>query len=422
MSLITPTLSNFSITSRIYGDASFQLIDPSSNNTSPDASFAFTSSNPTVADISGARTVIIRNSGETTITATQKATTGYTSAQISTVFTVNRAQTVISNFVIPPKEWSDGSFNLIDPISNNPSGFVYEVLTPNTISISNRTVTLLKVGLAQIRAIQTDFSMNFIPGSAVASFDVLSSIVRVGTQNRMDLSWNIPSENGSTIKNYFFYTEERISPVSPGPAVSTILDPAYTSPINPSYYSYALPVPFYTQIISAGGTYTGIDVNFPNILFNITTTQSSQILKSNYFDLGYYGEIELTWEYHNDRPIVELNPELVASTTMTLSIYKEASIIPGDKRVDLILNTTRQYDTLVNCFGPMPQNNNKTMVDIFPITFPGILSSDTRADTRDLKYLKPTDVISGRVSISSNTYSPADAPLTTRVYSILIKS
>ena len=149
--------------------------------------------------------MLFRSSGQTTITAKQSATFGYTTAEISAILVVNKATTVISNFIIRPKEWGDGSFNLVDPVSNNPSGFVYEVLTPNTISLSNRVVTLLRTGLAQIRANQTDFSMNFIPGSAVATFDVLSSIVRVGTQNRMDLSWEIPSENGSTIKNYFFY-------------------------------------------------------------------------------------------------------------------------------------------------------------------------------------------------------------------------
>ena len=425
MSLITPTLSKFSITPRTYGDASFQLIDPSSNNSSPQGTFTFTSSNPTVADISG-RTVIIRNSGQSIITATQASTTGYNSAEITAVFTVNKATTVFSAFVIPPKEWADGSFNLTDPTSNNPSGFVYEVLTPNTISLSNRTVTLLRAGRAQIRASQLDPSANFTPSSAVATFDVVSSIVRVGTKNRIDMSWNIPSENGSTIKNYFFYTEERVSPSSPGPAVSTILDPTVTSPNNPSYYSYALPVPFYTQILSAAGLFTGIDVNFPNILFNITTTQSAAHSRSNFFDLGYYGEIEVTWEYHNDRPIVELNPDptSIALTTMNLSIYKEASINTGDKRVDLILNTSRTYDSVVNCFGPMPQNNGKSMVDIFPITFPGILSTDTSAASRDLKYLKPGDVVSGRVSISSNTYSAqGDSSITPpRVYSILVKS
>jgi hypothetical protein len=134
MTTITPTLSNFSITPRRYGDASFQLIDPSSNNSSPDAIFTFTSSSPTVADISG-RTVTIRNSGQTTITATQSATTGYTSAQITSSFTVSQVQTVISDFVISPKEWGDGSFNLIDPVTNNPSSIVYEVLTPNIISV-----------------------------------------------------------------------------------------------------------------------------------------------------------------------------------------------------------------------------------------------------------------------------------------------
>ena len=419
MSLITPVLSNFSITSRTYGVESFQLIDPSSTNLSPDASFSFTSSNTNIADISGTRTVMIRNSGQTTITATQASSFGYTSAHITAVFTVNKAATVISNFIIPHKEWSDVSFNLIDPISNNPSSFVYEVLTPTIISLSNRTITLLRVGRAQIRATHTtDNSHNFISGSAVATFDVLSSIVRVGTPNRIDLSWNIPSENGSTIKNYFFYTEERESPVSPGPAVSTIIDPTYTSPVRSSYYSYALPVPYFNRVVSANGLLTGIDVNTPLISFNITTSRSSQQFISNYFDLGYYGEIELSWEYHNDKPISELNPNSVASTTMTLTIYKEASINPGDNRVDLILNTTRIYDSLVNCFGPMPQNNNKTLVDIFPITFPGILSEDYRSQ----KYLKHTDVISGRVSISSNTYSPADAPTTTREYSIIIKS
>ena len=420
----TPTLSNFIISSRTYGDASFQLIDPSSNNTNPDAKFTFTSSNRAVADISGSgmRTVIILHSGQTTITATQAATSGYTSAQISTVLTVNKVTTVISNFAISPKEWSDGSFNLVDPVSNSPSSFVYEVLTPNTISLSNRIVTLLRSGLAQIRAIQQDLSDNYLPGSAVATFDVLSSVVRVGTHNRNDLIWKIPSENGSTIKNYFFYTEERISPVTPGPAISTILDPAYTSPINSSYYSYALPVPYYTQIISASRLLTGIDVNTPNILFNITTTQSPLHSTSNYFDLGYYGEIELSWEYHNDRPIAELNPARGASTIMSLSIYKESNISEGGNRIDLILNSTRKYDSIENCFGPMPQNNNKTLVDIFPITFPGILSSDITTATRDLKYLKQTDIISGRVSISTNTYSPADAPTTTREYSILVKS
>lgn len=420
MSSVTPILSNFTIRPRTYGDASFNLIDPSSNNTNSGATFTFTSSNPLVADISLGRTVIIKNAGETTITATQAATLGYTTAQISAVLTVNKATTVISNFIITPKEWGDRSFDLIDPVSNNPSGFLYEVLTPTTISLLNRVVTLLRVGRAQIKATQPA-SDNHTAGTAIATFDVLTSIVRVGTQNQIDLSWNIPPENGATIKNYFFYNEERNATVVPAPAVSTIMDTV--SPSSSSYYSYALPFLYSAKILSAAGTPTGIDVNFANQSFNITTFSSlSRDISSNFFDLGYYGEIEMNWEYHSDRPIVELNPGSVASTTMTISIYKEASAFAGDNRVDLILNATRIYDSLVNCFGPMPQNNNKTMTDIFTITFPGIASTDTSAASRALKYLKSTDVVSGRVTLSSNTYSPADAPNTTREYSILIKS
>ena len=36
------------------------------------------------------------------------------------------------------------------------------------------------------------------------------SIIQIGTQNRIDLSWNSLINNGYTVKNYFFYVEERI--------------------------------------------------------------------------------------------------------------------------------------------------------------------------------------------------------------------
>jgi len=55
------------------------------------------------------------------------------------------------------------------------------------------------------------------------------------------------------------------------------------------------------------------------------------------------------------------------------------------------------------------------MTDIFNIAF-----DDTV--TRGLKYLKPTDIISGSVQLSSLSYSPADEPSSTREYSILVKS
>ena len=404
----TPTLSNFTIEPRvIIRDVSFSLANPRSNNTNPAAVFTFTINNTgatPVADISG-RIVRILSVGKAIITATQAATTGYTSGEITAVLTVNP---VINEYTISPKEWSLGSFELQDPSSNSPGAFTFENLTPLTISIFSRTVTLKTVGSAQIKVTQA--ASGIYPSSyVIATFDVLTSIVGVGTQNQIDLSWNIPTENGATIKNYFFYTEERTTDISPAPAVSTVI--ATIPATNSSYYSYTLPRPYSSQVLSAAGQPTGIDINSTTNSFEITT--SPLYTTANYFDMGYCGEIEVNWVYHNDARIDDLSGS--ASTTMKLSLHKRASSQIGDNRIDLILDTTRIYDSLENCYGPMPQNNDKTLTDIFTIDFP---SSSTPA--RELKYMKLTDVIAGQVSISNNTYINSDG--VEKTYSIIIKS
>lgn len=275
--------------------------------------------------------------------------------------------------------------------------------------MSGLIATILRVGRARIEAIQFP-ATNYTSGSIIAEFDILTSIVRVGVQNQIDLSWNIPIQNGATIKNYFFYVEERATPVVPAPAVSTMV--ATVPPLaDGTYYSYALPTPYSAQILAAGGSPTGIDVNSIT-QFNINT--SLLFTNKNYIDLGYYGEIEINWEYHNDRPIAELKLNSVASTTMTISLWKESSAVIGDGRVNFILSNTRIYDSATNCFGPRPQNNGKTMTDIFNIAF------DSTAG-RALKYLKPTDIVSGNVQLSSVSYL-VDGPESFREYSIIVKS
>ena len=328
---------------------------------------------------------------------------------------MSKTTTIITGFILPPREWSEGSFQITDPSSNNTeSGFTYVNLTPTIIRLDSRTVTLLRAGAARIRVNQ-DASMNYTSGSGEATFDVLTSIVRPGISNQLDLSWNIPTENGATIKNYFFYNEERrfiLDAASPVPAspVSTIVSTIPAT--NASYYSYALPFPYSANVLSSSGLSTGIDINTLT-LTNINT--SSIDASTNYFDLGYYGEIEVNWEYHADSTIDELaaGSASTTNTTMTISLYKVNST--DGRRANFIVSTSRTYDSFINCFGPMPQNNNKTMTDIFPIAFPGI-----GAANRDLKYMKYMDVVSGQVILSSNTYSSVDGR--TRTYSIIIKS
>ena len=87
MNPATPTISNFSIPTKTFGESPFTITQPTSNSL---GSFSYTSSNLSVATISG-NTIIIVGSGSSTITATQEATSNYTSGIITTNFQVNPA-------------------------------------------------------------------------------------------------------------------------------------------------------------------------------------------------------------------------------------------------------------------------------------------------------------------------------------------
>jgi hypothetical protein len=416
--LIQPVLSNFAVSPRAFGSSPFDLTDPTSTNTSTFSIFTFTtdSSGAQIISISG-RTVTILKAGNAFITATQSASSGFSSGSITTLFTVNVATPTLSKFVISQKLFTDISFTLSDPISNSPGSVLFRSLTTDIVVVSGRVVTIKRVGRARIEAIKNP-ATNYGTASIVAEFDVLTSIVRVGIQNQIDLSWNRPINNGASIKNYFFYVEERSSNVTPAPNLTTILE---TVPLTvSSYYSYALPIPYYSSVLSSNGVPDGIDINLSNTFFNLTTSLTTT--QKNYMDLGYYGEIEISWVYHNDRPILELNPTTIASTVMSISLYKEASGTVGDNRINLIRSTERTYDSAINCLGPRPQNNNKLMTDIFTLSFDTGFDSGNGIPTidRSLKYLKPTDVISGTVKLSSLIYSSNTSSIDAS-YSIIIK-
>ncbi len=407
--LIAPVLSNFVVAPRVFGSPPFELTNPTSSNTSTFSTYTFTtdSSGSQIISISG-RTVTILKSGNATITATQSASFGFSSGSISTIFTVNVATPTLSNFVIPQKFFSDISFSLTNPTSNSPGAVSFRSLTTDIVTVTGRVVNIKRVGRARIEAIKFP-ATNYGTASIIAEFDVLTSIVTVGVQNQIDLSWNRPTENGATIKNYFFYVEERVSNVTPAPYINKIMETL--SPTTKYYFSYALPVPYYAPFLSATGLPTGIDINASSVFFNLTTSLATT--QKNHIDLGYYCEVEISWVYHDDRPIQALS-SVGAVTVMTISLYKEASTTAGDNRIDLLRSVERTYDSTTNCLGPRPQNNNKTITDIFTVSF------DATA-ARELKYLKMTDIISGRLKLSSNTYSPASAPETTREYSIILK-
>jgi hypothetical protein len=83
----TPTITNFSVPTKTFGDSPFNIVDPSSNSS---GAFTYTSSNTSVATISG-NTVTIMGIGTSTITATQSASGNYTSGTITAIFQVNQS-------------------------------------------------------------------------------------------------------------------------------------------------------------------------------------------------------------------------------------------------------------------------------------------------------------------------------------------
>ena len=86
--LYMPTLGALSVPATVYaGEPSFALTQPTSNST---GAFTYSSSNPSVASVSGNRVTPL-SAGTTTITATQAAAGGYGAASTSAALTVQAA-------------------------------------------------------------------------------------------------------------------------------------------------------------------------------------------------------------------------------------------------------------------------------------------------------------------------------------------
>ena len=82
-----PTITNFNIPAQLVGTGTYTIIDPTSNSA---GGFSYTSSDPTVATVSG-NTITIISAGSSIITATQAASGTYNSGTISSTLIVTFA-------------------------------------------------------------------------------------------------------------------------------------------------------------------------------------------------------------------------------------------------------------------------------------------------------------------------------------------
>lgn len=84
---ISPTITDFSIPTKTHGNVSFTITQPTSNSS---GLFSYTSSNTSVATISG-NIITIVGYGSSTITAVQESTTDYATGTITANFLVNQS-------------------------------------------------------------------------------------------------------------------------------------------------------------------------------------------------------------------------------------------------------------------------------------------------------------------------------------------
>ena len=94
---VSPNLSSFPNITKVFGEGQFDLVQPSSNSS---GNFIYTSSDPSIASISGKR-VSILSTGTVIITATQAETTKYNSSSITLILNILKATPIINIQPLP---------------------------------------------------------------------------------------------------------------------------------------------------------------------------------------------------------------------------------------------------------------------------------------------------------------------------------
>ncbi len=164
---IASVLTNFSVASKLFGDASFALVPPSSTG---NGDFTYTSSNAAVATIAG-NVVTIVGGGSSTITAVQASTTNYTSASITALFQVTSSTTVLTNFSAVSKTFGNAPFALVPPTSNRDGAFTYTSSDIKVATIAENMVTIVGAGTSTITAVQTS-NANYSAATTTATLTV----------------------------------------------------------------------------------------------------------------------------------------------------------------------------------------------------------------------------------------------------------
>jgi Ethanolamine utilization protein EutJ (predicted chaperonin) len=158
---ILQTITFNELATKTFGDSPFELTAIASSG----LPVTFTSSNTSVATVSG-NTVTITGAGSTTITASQPGNASYSgAADVSRMFTVNKADQTITLFnPLPDKLANDPAFQLTATLS---SGLApqYSSSNADVATIAGSTVTIVGSGTTTITAFhEGNTNYNAAPG------------------------------------------------------------------------------------------------------------------------------------------------------------------------------------------------------------------------------------------------------------------
>jgi hypothetical protein len=150
----------------------------------------------------------IVGAGTSTITATQAAAGGYTSAYVEAIVTIAPIAPTFSNggvFTISSKNFGDASFTPDYPTSNSSGAFTYTSSAPSVATVNSTTglVTIVSVGTTTIRATQAAAG-GYTSAYVEASFNVMTWSQRgldIGGESSGDYSgWSVSlSSDGNTV-------------------------------------------------------------------------------------------------------------------------------------------------------------------------------------------------------------------------------
>jgi uncharacterized protein YjdB len=131
---VRPKIGTFTLAPKTFGDPAFTIDPPDSDSS---GGFRFTSSKPevaTVALLTGRVTIV--GAGTTTITATQSAVKGFTSATTSAILVVGKATPELGTMRQIDKTFGDDAFVIRPPTSDSKGAFTFDSSNDGVIKIN----------------------------------------------------------------------------------------------------------------------------------------------------------------------------------------------------------------------------------------------------------------------------------------------